>query len=515
MKTFLFLLVIMTYHCRGQNIEQHIEILTQPVTIQDDDWAYHGTENLILLPENRNNKNSRSIGLHFFKFPAKEKSNLAPVFFLAAGPGEPYAVDVFDNGKRAEAWRFELSFVNRNRDVILINQRGNSNAPGLPLSNFRYKWSNGGSLDQPFDMTVMNKNRRDAYANFIKKYTDNGVDLRGYDILHFIDDIEAVRRFYDYEKIALIGNSFGSQWALGYIQRYQERVDRALLSGVEPLDNNYDDPDGIWKVLELINSYAMVDTLLAKSLPANGLIAALTTIIKRLESKPAITTITRNGEEIKVTVGPDDLRFHLMYPGSRSYIDEIESWPKYIMEMYNGDFRMLADASIGRIYNSSSLMIDPLVNNSLGISKEREEMLNSRASVEWLGNINAEYTSTRDICPSPKVNEIFKRPKQYAVPMIIIHGDMDMSTPYENATSLINHFENGHLLTVKRGFHNAKRVIILQEPELADLIFSFMNIDFSTQGFTEFQHKLPDTHELPSFNFWPIGGNSLYEKEMN
>ncbi|MEO1653073.1 MAG: alpha/beta hydrolase [Bacteroidota bacterium] len=515
MKKRIFILTIISLlssQVKVRAFQQEPIILSQPVIIEEDDWKFEGTENLILLPENRNDPQSRPIALHFFRFPAREKSGLDPVAFLPAGPGEPYSVDVFFKGKRAEAWRFELNFVNQKRDVLLINQRGNSSAPGLPMSEFRYRWSNGGSLARPFDLARMNQNRREAYQKQIEYYQSKGVDLRGYDILHFVDDVEAIRKALGYRKLALIGNSFGSQWALAYMRRYPERVDRALLSGVEPLDNNYDDPEGIWKVLEKIDGYAQSDPQIKNDLPPEGLVAAFQTILRRLEAKPQKVLLEDEGEEYSIMIGADDLRFSRMNPKSRSYLDEIESWPKYIHDMYQGDFRVMAEASYGRIYNSSSLMINPLVNNSLGISAEREARINNRSAKKWLGDINQHYTSTRAICPAPKVGDDFRLPQDIDIPVILIQGDMDLSTPYENATSLRKYLKRGHLLTVERGFHNAKRALIFADLALVKKIYAFMNLDFEVVDFQNFKKGLPRRYTLPRFDFWPLKGKALFEK---
>jgi pimeloyl-ACP methyl ester carboxylesterase len=512
--TTALLLLVISIIAQSPMIKKsnHPTVISQPVIIEDDDWKFEGTENMILLKENRNNPDSRLIPVHFFKFPAQQKSKLSPVVFLCAGPGEPYSVDVFYKGKRAEAWRHELQFVNQNRDVILINQRGNSNAPGLQISNFKYRWSNGGSLDQAFNAKKWADNRRTAYAKYVEDYQEQGVDLKGYDILHFVEDIEVIRQYLKADKIALIGNSFGSQWGLGYIQSYPEHVDRALFSGVEPLDHNYDDPDGIWTVLEKINQYAQANPQIANQLPSIGLIEAFKIIIERLEKSPQTAIIKdEDGKEIKIVIGADDLRMMYTNPASRSYLDEIESWPKYISEMYHGDFSFLAKHVQGRIYNSSSLMINPLVNNSIGISKQREEQLNKSASKRWLGNINSHYTSTRDICPAPKVAPSFREHVKHDIPILLIQGDMDLSTPYENALFLMDYLKNGHLITVKRGFHNAKRAFLFKDLPLFDQVYSFMNQDFEKNNFIDFKKTLPSIIEMPEFNFWPIDGQSLYE----
>ncbi len=516
---FLTLLLILpAAHGQGQYTtvqkDSNDFVVSLPVYVADDDWSFTGTENMLFVPENRNSETSRKIPLHFFHFPAKGTATLPPVVFLGAGPGEPYSVKVFYDGKRAEAWRYELDFVNQNRDVILINQRGNPDTPGMQIPQFKYKWNNGGSLETPFDPNLRNDKRKAAYTESIAVYTKNGIDLRGYDILHFVDDIEAVRTHLKTEKIALIGNSFASQWALGYIQRYPLHVDRALFSGVEPLDHNYDDPQGIWEVFEKIEAYAQQDPNVSRSLPKIGLVEAFKTVIERLERHPETVVLKGfdDGRDVTIVVGADDLRFNKLNPRVQSYSAEIESWPKYITEMYHGDFRYLAMLSYGRIYNSSSLMIDPLVNNSLGISKKREAILKKRPAVKWLGDINQHYTATRDICPSPKVEDAFRLHKVHDIPLLLIQGDMDLSTPYDNATFLMETLNKGHLLTIKRGFHNAKRALIFANRELTDSVYEFMNIDFEHTEFEAFKKQLPKEFTLPEFQFWPIQGESLYEK---
>ena len=92
---------------------------------------------------------------------------------------------------------------------------------------------------------------------------------------------------------------------------------------------------------------------------------------------------------------------------------------------------------------------------------------------------------------------------------------MDLSTPYENAIFLKNYLENGHLLTVKRGFHNAKRALIFADSSLMGHIYSFMNLDFDKDSFGAFKNTLPSEYELPAFDFWSLEGETLYERYSN
>lgn len=497
-------------------LAQQATCISQAVYIQEEDIEFTGTENILLVPENRQRADSRQIGLHFLHFPAKEPSNLPPVVFLGAGPGEPYSTRHFYQsyqGPRAKAWTWEMMLVNQKRDLILINQRGNPDAPGLPPRDFVYRWKNG-YKDKPFDLVERQSNRRKALEQCIEESKTNGMDIEGYDILHLVGDIEAVRQHYGYEKLAFIGTSFGSQWGLAYIQLHPEHCDRALFSGVEPLDHAYDDPKGLWAVLEQIETYAKEDPALAASLPKVGLMEAFKTIVQRLEKAPVDVHLQVASEEIDETIplGVDDFRLAYMNPFARGKVASIESWPKYISELYKGDYRTLAYRSRGRDSYSTSYAMGPLIDNSLGISAQRDSLLDSRESRKWLGDINLYYKETRKACPPSKLDDSFRQQRVHDIPLLLIQGDMDRSTPHENATYLMQFLNNGHLLTVKRGTHSAKRAMILQDPELARSVYQFMNVDFEKTPFPEWKRNLPTEFELPKFEFWPIEGESLFDK---
>lgn len=115
--------------------------------------------------------------------------------------------------------------MDQQRAVILINQRGNPDVPGLPLREFEYLWRNG-SLAEPFDFQVRNENRKEALREQVDKYEQRGVDLRAYDILHFVEDIEAIRTLFSYEKLAFVENGH-----LITVERGTHAAKRAMILG--------------------------------------------------------------------------------------------------------------------------------------------------------------------------------------------------------------------------------------------------------------------------------------------
>ena len=67
------------------------------------------------------------------------------------------------------------------------------------------------------------------------KYTiPEGVDLAGYTMKETIDDVEAARKALGYEKINLLGASYGTRLAMIYEWVYPDSLHRVLMAAVNP-----------------------------------------------------------------------------------------------------------------------------------------------------------------------------------------------------------------------------------------------------------------------------------------
>lgn len=507
--SFLIVIFASCSFSNKKNTEDSFTLISNPIEIKEGNHIdFKGNENLIFVAENRSKADSRKIGVHFFHFPAKEKTNLPPVFYLPSGPGLAINKCMFLEecaGWRALSFSSELMAYNQKRDVIVLNQRGNPDTYGAPIPNFKVRFKRYGNEE---DLQKALKKR-------IKYYEHNGVDLAGYDILNIVDDIEDIRKQYNYKKVALLGSSFGTQWAMGYIQKYPDRVDRAFFAGVEPLDFEYDDPQGIWNTIKRIEKYALEDETLASKLPKIGLTEAIKTIVNRLEKSPQRVhlKVPKYDLDDYITVTADDFRAFRFWR-------EIEYYPKYITELYDEDYRFLAlwkweTENVLAEKTETDLMILPLINNSLGISKERESLLNSRPAVQWLGELNDFQKNTRTITPTHLVSDDFRKQNTHDIPILMLQGDLDMSTPLENAIFLNDLMPNSLLIKVKRGGHSRKLKLVQDDPELAAALYNFMNVDFGKTSFEEFKKTLPEVYEkVPALEFLAIGGKSLFEMEL-
>jgi pimeloyl-ACP methyl ester carboxylesterase len=140
-----------------------------------------------------------------------------PIFILRGGPGVP-AVDYYQ--QTAAPWMLHR------RDIVLVNQRGTGGSNKLycklPGSDDNLQ----GYLDPIFDIQSF----RVCLEELKKK-----ADLTMYSTYAAMDDLNEVRMALGYDKINLIGYSYGTRAALVYMRLHPETVRTAILIGVAPV----------------------------------------------------------------------------------------------------------------------------------------------------------------------------------------------------------------------------------------------------------------------------------------
>jgi pimeloyl-ACP methyl ester carboxylesterase len=161
---------------------------------------------LMTVYENRDTQSGRKIKLNLAIIPAtgsKRADNA--IFVLAGGPGEA-ATQVTGN----------IQFLHPivgDRDIVLVDQRGTGG------SNEVYP------PDSP-DWTGLSPSEVEkAYAAWIKQVLPRlGADPRYYTTSVAMDDLDDVRQALGYEKIDLIGFSYGTTAAQYYLRQHESHV---------------------------------------------------------------------------------------------------------------------------------------------------------------------------------------------------------------------------------------------------------------------------------------------------
>ncbi|MFW6122208.1 MAG: alpha/beta fold hydrolase, partial [Petrotogales bacterium] len=497
-------LMLMALFCIGQEqfISPHpgkLHIIPSFITLTNGKTVPY-EEGLLFVKENRNNPKSRVAAVHFIRFKAKPSVNGLPVFYLFGGPGSSISIQ-----KLKSKWgQRTIEFFSSIGDLIFVDQRGNANARFMPEMKVDIR-----SL--PLDRLCTSSDYSEALGEGLQeavyKWKKRGVDISGYDIFHVVDDVNVLRKALGYEKIILRGNSFGSQWAISFIKRYPQYVERALLGGVEPLNFCYDMPTDVWSAMKRIAKLADSDPDLKPVISKSGLAKIIKNLIKSLSNNPVHTNIThpQTGKQIEVIIGKHDLQRVLKNFSEDYYTRKgLSKWPRFFLEMDRGDFRYLAWLTYKNRRDKHYPLIFFTIDNSLGINTKRELTILKDPAKDILGNINEIYFSTRCLTPIPDVGDEFRSDFFVNVPVLLIQGNLDMDTPVENAIHMRKYLRNGHLLYVENGSHLAISEVRDFFPAVAEEILEFLREgDFS---------GIPDRVSLPAPDFETLIGASLYER---
>ena len=433
--------------------------------------------------ENRADPNSRIIRVGFARFRSTGPADGPPSFHLPGGPGSSYVAWLSDGQALSirRVTRMLLPF-RAAGDVVLIDQRGFSTR-GEKLTYLERPTP--APLDRPATLEAETQAQVAAIRLGLAAYPHK--DLSGYTIAACADDVDDLRQALGYSKIVLVGQSFGSQWSLAVMRRHPDIVARAILSGVEPLNNHYDMPSHIFASLQRLAWEADADPRLAPWLPPGGVMAALRSVRARLARAPVRVPLIdkASGRRQVVVVGLGDFQQELLSPPAE--------WPAVILSLYHGHYEGLAHEALEERARSThpDALIGPLIDTSIGVTPLRRHLLRSDPGIEFLGGWNFEgYLAATPYMPTPDMGDDFRTPVRNPTPVLFVHGDWDISTPIENSLGLMPYFPNSHLLQVHRGGHIARADLFDRGAEVAGAIVTFAR----TGSFAD----LPDVVSLPA-----------------
>jgi pimeloyl-ACP methyl ester carboxylesterase len=429
----------------------------------------------LYVPENRAEAGSRVIGVGFARFKARKKTGASPTFHLPGGPGNSY-ISGLRPGENERRFDMAGPFADVS-DVVFVDQRGFSERGGVLKADYKKPAL---PLDQPGSLARSTEVFAEMARAVVADYGKRKVDLRGYTVLECADDVNDLRQALGYEQITLVGQSFGSQWSFALMRRHPQIVARALLSGVEPLDNGYDMRSHVWASIQRAWWEAEQDPRLKPYLPGGGLTAATRQVLERLRKSPAEVRLAGG---VAVTLGPEDFQEELLGLS-------IDNGPARLLAIYHERYDAWARSVLDRRRNFDFPLIGPLIDTSLGVTPRRKYLLRNDPATEFLGQWNFDaYLATADIWPTADVGDEFRTEQINQTPVVFVHGTWDTQTPLENALGIAPYFPNGRLLIVERGRHAAIKQVLDRTPEL----FEFLR--------TGSMQKVPARISLPAPTF--------------
>lgn len=167
--------------------------------------------------ENRETRTGRTIDLNVVVVPAIDPSrHETPLFDLAGGPGVAATGAAGFYANEGKEYR-------RHRDVVLVDQRGTGSSN--PLTAPARTRSPQDYLTEMYPID---------YVNTMRQTLERRADLTQYTTSIAMDDLDDVRAWLGYERINLIGLSYGTRASLVYLRQHPANVRSAILMGVAP-----------------------------------------------------------------------------------------------------------------------------------------------------------------------------------------------------------------------------------------------------------------------------------------
>lgn len=412
------------------------------------------------VPESRRRPTERRITIPYYRLRSTAPKPASPIFLLAGGPGSSW-LDQFESDENFR----EVQYYRTIADVVLFDQRGAGHSrPAMTCPQTAQL-----PVDQPLDATMLRDAMRPLLIACRDHWQNEGVDLAVYNTIENAADVNDLRLALGYDKIHLIGGSYGSHLALQFMRQFPKAVDRVVIYGVEGPDHTWDSPAGMRATLERIAAEAERSPELSPHIPRDGLLKTLERVVARLEATPQ--TVTIDG----TTVVVDANLVRRMARRGAGRRDRPNAWPEMILALDHGDYSALAK---GRLDNRQVRHADPMhysMDCASGISDKRRQRYRDDPAAALLGNINFEYESLCDVWPTEDLGDSFRRDVKSNIPTLIVHGTFDMSTPIENAREVAASLRNAQLVEVVGGTHGALYNLFERWPPMHEMLAAFLS----------------------------------------
>ena len=394
--------------------------------------------------EDRAARSGRTIALRLVVLPATEPDLRVPdpLFVLAGGPGQGAA-------ELAPALAGRWSRVHRRRDLVFVDQRGTGASNPLrcepPVGVDTLAWL----LRSQFDVEMIRQCRP-------------GLERRA-DLVHYttpiaMDDLDEVRGALGYDRINLVGGSYGSRAALVYARQHPARVRTLLLESVASVDMRIP--------LTFARDAQLAFAGLARDCRADSACAHaypdperdLARTLARFDSGPVRVPLAsaRTGGTVVVPVErgwlAETLRYLLYAPETAALV------PKYLRAAAGGDLEPLVAFGLRQrfaLWQQLSLGVMLTVTCAEDIPFISDAEARRWSAGTYLGDTR--IAQQRRACaewPRASLPRGYGRAVRSDAPALLVAGEFDPATSALIAHAVGRHLSRGRVVVVPHGGHS-------------------------------------------------------------
>ena len=395
-------------------------------THEIDEELYAADIGTLSAPETRSKPGSRLIELPVIRLRATGQNPAEPVFLLSGGPGD------------SNIWEHPPVWLLENHDVVMVGYRGVDGSVSLDLPELAEVLKNLQTFSGDSVEAMGN-----AFSAGIQRLENEGVDLDGYTMVDAVDDMEAAREGFGYETIDLYAKSYGTRLAYIYGLRYPESIHRSFQFAINPPGRFIWDPEMVdAKINYYGNLWRNDPEAVAKS----------PDIVKTMQY--VLDTLPQEWNGMPVM--PDRVKFatQFMLFHTDSAAQVFDAYVAAEQDDYSG----LAFLSIA-VYDT--IATTPTWGDYLpkGLTADYDPNRDYEAEIHPPGSIigspamilfaGAKYIEG----PGTFIPEEYRQLQFSDVETLLVNGNIDTSTPVENAQELLPYLRNGELVVLSEMGH--------------------------------------------------------------
>ena len=399
------------------------------------------------VPENPAEPDGRKINLKVAIAPATGKTTEPdPVFFFAGGPGQA----------ASETWvmlRPVLNKIRKNRDIVMIDQRGTGQSNKLACESEIEE-----DLNQEIDLDLIRTETEKCLAEL------NG-DPRFYTTTIAMADYNLVREAMGYEKINIMGVSYGTRAAQVYLRLFPETVRTVTLDSVVPMQLalGQEHAPMLDRSVEAVFEDCLMDETCNSLYPHQA--EELKTLFAQLRNEPRQITIINpvSGEPQEMRLTTDTLAVAIRF---LSYASETQALiPLLIHEaLTSGDLSRLASQAI-LVMTGLNEMLSKGMELSVLCSEDYPFIdLDADYSDSLMGNIFLDIIGLQcKVWPQNPAPAAFHQPVVSDLPVLLMSGERDPVTPPHYAAQTAETFPNSLNLVARGQAHSVMKNICLRD----------------------------------------------------
>jgi len=385
--------------------------------------------------EDRQTRIGRTIDLNIVVLPAFDQKNKAePLFNLAGGPGASSA-------EQADFYAGPGKVYRRRHDVVCVDQRGTgqSNRLAIPRQKTPQYY-----LSEMFPVD---------YVKNLRETLERRADLTKYTTSIAMDDLDDVRAWLGYDRINLLGGSYGTQAALVYMRRHPEHVRSAILLAVAPTDLKMPlhHAESAARAMDLLLGECERDAACHAAFPQ--IRDDWTNVLAHLEKQPARVEYSPPGKDATAV----EIQRGVFAEKIRTWMyrrDQAARIPLIVHRAARGDFAPFLQQAIGP-------SIPDFVADGMYLSvtcAEDVPFINPQEARKLTeGNPFGDYrvfqqTRACGMWPRGEIPADFLQPVSSNAPVLIFSGNMDPVTPPKYGEEVSRHLPNSrHVLIAEAG----------------------------------------------------------------